>query len=322
MAGQNCYTQNESTQALLKLSYLCSFPMAVKLAIFLKVPDILSAESTPLTAKQIADRIPGTATSEAKLERLLLALSTYGLFAVSGSNLRSYSLTPMSRLLAKDENGLSLSSMFFLNTETSHLETLQHLHESVLEEGVVPFEKAYGGSLCFRTLRRIPRWEILVDVGGGTGLNCNMIKSHYPHISPINFDLPFVIAKATKMPGIEHRGGSMFESVPSGGDAILLKTVLHNWDDTGCGRLLSNCYSPLASADKLVIIECLLAEETDMSSRSRLVASFDLAMMTVFKGGKERTAPQFQNLVESAGFKDFKVAVYGDVLSVMEAYKI
>ncbi|KAH9290336.1 hypothetical protein KI387_034453, partial [Taxus chinensis] len=248
MAGQNCYTQNESTQALLELSYLCTFPMAVKAAILLKVPDILSTESTPLTAKQIADRIPGTATSEAKLERLLLALSTYGLFAVSGSNPRSYSLTPMSRLLAKDENGLSLSSMFLLNTETSHLETLQHLHEAVLEEGVVPFEKAYGQSVfqyfeqniqmggIFYSAMSNPSMKyvlknydgfkdvkILVDVGGGTGLNCNMIKAHYPHISAINFDLPFVIAKATKMPGIEHRGGSMFKCVPYGGDAILLK---------------------------------------------------------------------------------------------------
>ncbi|KAH9290337.1 hypothetical protein KI387_034454, partial [Taxus chinensis] len=157
----------------------------------------------------------------------------------------------MSRLLAKDENGLSLGSMFLLNTETSHLETLQHLHEAVLEEGVVPFEKAYGqpvfqyfaqntqmggifhsamSNLSVILMKSVLKnydgfkdVKVLVDVGGGTGLNCSMIKAVYPHISAINFDMSFVIAKAANMPGIEHHGGSMFESIPTGGDAILLK---------------------------------------------------------------------------------------------------
>ncbi|GLJ36055.1 hypothetical protein SUGI_0723440 [Cryptomeria japonica] len=349
MGSENRCAEIESTKAVLELSYLCTFPMAAKAAILLKVPDILSAETAPLTAKQIADRIPGTNTSEAKLERLLKALATYGLFEVSGSNPPVYGLTAMSRLLAKDENGVSLASLFLLNTEPSNLQTLQFLHEAVLEEGLVPFEKAYGkpvfhyfaensqlGEIFHSAMTNLSAVstktvlmsysgfkdvKVLVDVGGGTGRNCSMIKAAYPHISAINFDMPFVIAKAPKLPGIEHRGGSMFEYVPTDGDAILLKNVLHNWDDVACAKILSNCYSALPSVGKLIIIEVVLPEEIDTSVRSRLAVSFDLAMMNVFKGGKERTIPQFQDLLKSIGFKNFKVVVNEDVFSVMEAYK-
>ncbi|GLJ59175.1 hypothetical protein SUGI_1496510 [Cryptomeria japonica] len=347
MGSENRCEEIESTEAMLELSYLCTFPMAARAVILLKVPEILSAESSPLTAKQIADRIPGTTTSEAKLERLLQALATYGLFDVSGSNPRAYCLNAMSRLLVKDKNGLSMASMFLLNTEPANLETFQFLHEAVLEEGLVPFEKAHGkpvfqymgensqlaeifhsamSNLSIKSVLQsydgFKDVKVLVDVGGGIGRNCSMIKAAYPHISAVNFDMPYVIAKAPKLPGIEHCGGSMFESIPTMGDAMLLKNVLHNWDDVACGRILSNCYSALPGFGKLVIIEILIPKEIDMSARSRVAVSFDLAMMNIFKGGKERTFLQFQDLLKLAGFKDSKVVVNKGVFSIMEAYKI
>ena len=42
----------------------------------------------------------------------------------------------------------------------------------------------------------------LVDVGGGLGININLITSKYPHIHGINFDLPHVIQDAPSYPGI------------------------------------------------------------------------------------------------------------------------
>uniref|UniRef100_A0A0D6QSF3 O-methyltransferase domain-containing protein n=1 Tax=Araucaria cunninghamii TaxID=56994 RepID=A0A0D6QSF3_ARACU len=348
----NMANGNEGRGALLELAYLCTFPMAARAAVVLKVPEILSsAGGGPLTAKQIADRIPGTTTSEAKLDRLLQALATYGLFAVSDSSPRAYSLSAMSKLLVKEENedGVSLAPLVLMHTEPSQLEIMRFLHEAVLDDAVVPFEKCYGKPMyayygensamaelfhsamsnlsttvtkaALKSYDGFKDVKVLVDVGGSEGMNCSLVRAVHPHISAINFDMPFVVAKAPPLPGVEHRGGSMFESVPTGGDAILLKTVLHNWDDGACGRILGNCYSALPSTGKMIIIDHLLPEKIDGSSASRLTVSVDLAMMTVFKGGKERTAPQFQHLVESVGFKGFKVAAYGDVLSVMEACK-
>jgi len=43
----------------------------------------------------------------------------------------------------------------------------------------------------------------LVDVGGGYGVNLKLIKSKYPHIEAINFDLPHVVENAPLHPGID-----------------------------------------------------------------------------------------------------------------------
>ncbi|KAK1304269.1 Caffeic acid 3-O-methyltransferase [Acorus calamus] len=62
----------------------------------------------------------------------------------------------------------------------------------------------------------------LVDVGGSSGRSLKMIVSEHPSIRGINFDLPHVIEAAPPIKGVEHVGGDMFESVPSG-DAIFMK---------------------------------------------------------------------------------------------------
>jgi caffeic acid 3-O-methyltransferase len=40
----------------------------------------------------------------------------------------------------------------------------------------------------------------LVDVGGGLGVNINLITTKYPQIEGINFDLPHLIQRAPSYP--------------------------------------------------------------------------------------------------------------------------
>jgi len=80
--------------------------------------------------------------------------------------------------------------------------------------------------------------QTLVDVAGGHGkLLTDILKGH-PKMKGILFDLPSVIAGATSLieeAGVSDRcelaGGSFFESVPAGGDAYILKHIIHDWDD-------------------------------------------------------------------------------------------
>ncbi|KAF1877942.1 hypothetical protein Lal_00049334 [Lupinus albus] len=76
----------------------------------------------------------------------------------------------------------------------------------------------------------------VADVGGGLGINLNLITSKYPHLHGINFDLPHVIEHVPTYVGMEHVGGDMFESVPHG-DAIFMK--YQSWDSH-----LSEGFSP------------------------------------------------------------------------------
>ncbi|KAE8808342.1 caffeic acid O-methyltransferase [Hordeum vulgare] len=71
----------------------------------------------------------------------------------------------------------------------------------------------------------------LVDVAGGLGTVIHAITTKYSGIKGINFDLPHIISDAQPYPGVEHVSGDMFESVPSSGDAILIKWILNCFSD-------------------------------------------------------------------------------------------
>nr|GEV42602.1 caffeic acid 3-O-methyltransferase [Tanacetum cinerariifolium] len=69
----------------------------------------------------------------------------------------------------------------------------------------------------------------IVDVGGGQGVNLNMIVSKHPVTKGINFDQPHVIQHESIYPGITHVGGDMYDCVPQG-DVIFMK-VSHMLDE-------------------------------------------------------------------------------------------
>ena len=54
-------------------------------------------------------------------------------------------------------------------------------------------------------------------------------------------------------------GGSFFDSVPAGGDAYLLKSVLHDWYDADVKRILQVCHAAMRPDAVLLVIERLLA---------------------------------------------------------------
>ncbi|KAK8500888.1 hypothetical protein V6N13_061842 [Hibiscus sabdariffa] len=160
----------------------------------------------------------------------------------------------------------------------------------------------------------------LVDVGGGSGVTLNMIISHYPSIKGINYDLPHVVQRAPSFPGIEHVGGDMFSSVPKA-DAIMMKEVLHNWDDEHCLKLLRKCYEALEEKGKVIVISFMMVEEADGSNAAKFVCQMDLGMATSF-GAKQRTANQFKSMAMAAGFSSFQLKCLAfNVVAVMEFHK-
>ncbi|KAL8127672.1 hypothetical protein AgCh_014541 [Apium graveolens] len=129
----------------------------------------------------------------------------------------------------------------------------------------------------------------LVDVGGGTGATLSSIISKYPTIKGINFDLPHVVEDAPSYnTGVEHVGGDMFASVPTG-DAIFLKWICYNWSDEQCLKLLMNCYQALAENGKLIIADSILPEHPGNENATRTAIHFDAIMLAHIPGGRERT---------------------------------
>lgn len=153
----------------------------------------------------------------------------------------------------------------------------------------------------------------LCDVGGGRGLLLSEILLRHPGLRGVLLDSPGVLVTAREL--LEQRGvaervelapGSFFEAVPAGCDAYLMKTVLHDWDDATCTRLLQNVRRAAAPGARVLLCESLV----ERCSRELLATRADLQMAVVCDNGRERGLDEFKTLLDRAGFRYQRVFRY------------
>ncbi|XVE78928.1 hypothetical protein DITRI_Ditri14bG0017500 [Diplodiscus trichospermus] len=160
----------------------------------------------------------------------------------------------------------------------------------------------------------------LVDVGGGLGVSLSIVTSKYPSIKGINFDRPHVIQNAPDYPGVEHVAGDMFERVPNG-DAVFMKSILHDWSDDQCLKILKNCYKAIPEDGKVIVVDAVLPIAAETNAASKANSELDVVMKTQNPGGKERTKPEFQALATKAGFSGIRFQCFVCNFWVMEFFK-
>jgi O-methyltransferase domain/Dimerisation domain len=161
----------------------------------------------------------------------------------------------------------------------------------------------------------------IVDVGGGHGRLLSMVLAKAPSARGVLFDLPTVVDGAgpeMKKADVTERctvaGGSFFESVPEGGDAYLMKAIIHDWKDDDALRILGNIRNAIATDGKLLLLESVLPERAS----SDIGMLIDLEML-VAVGGKERTRAEWANLLARAGFRLNRVVHTATPVSIIEA---
>ena len=91
-------------------------------------------------------------------------------------------------------------------------------------------------------------------------------------------------------------GGDFFAAVPAGGDAYLLKFILHDWDDDRCVAILRACRRAMSAAGRLLVVELQVPPGAGPS----FAKSQDVNML-VNLGGRERTEAEYRALF-AAGF--------------------
>lgn len=140
------------------------------------------------------------------------------------------------------------------------------------------------------------------DIGGGYGQFMQTLLGTYPNLNGLLFDLSEVIETVKKNqsnenPRLKLAAGDFFESIPKGGDLYLLKSVLHDWDDTKSEQILKNCYEAMGENSRLLIVEVVLLPKDN----SLYANCMDLLMLAI-TGGKERSLSSFTDLFEKTGF--------------------
>jgi len=305
----------------------------------LGIPDLL--KSGPKTAEELAEATKMHAPS---LFRILRALASVGV--LSSANGGRFAQTPVSETLVTDAPG-SLRWFAVSELGQEHYPAWGNLMHSV-KTGEIAFDNFFGVDIwkyfqqnpedaavfndsmssvtaatneAILSLYDFSNFGTVVDVGGGHGgLITSILKSN-PKVKGVLFDAPQVIEGAR--PKLEAAGlaercetvaGDFFKSVPAGGDAYVMKWIIHDWDDEKSITILRNCRSRMRANGRLILVDCVVPE-SDEPHFSKFI---DLNML-VMTGGKERTAKEFEQLLGAAGFKLLRIIPTELPTSIVEA---
>jgi O-methyltransferase domain/Dimerisation domain len=291
---------------------------ALAIATELELADLLA--DGPLGVDILAER---TKTHAPSLFRLMRALESIGVFTQVSP--RVFANTPSSALLRRNAPG---SQWAFVRTILSvgfgqYDSWAEVLH--CVRTGNTALEKVYdctpwgffatrpeiwkifneamqsGGAAISPAVAAAYDWSkfpVIADIGGGIGSQLVAILNAHPSVRGILFDAPAVIAQGIPHDRMERVAGDFFQSVPSGADAYTMRWVIHDWADEESIAILNNIRKAAKPESRVVLIEEIIPETSEATWAKWL----DLHML-VMAGGKERTAAEYRELFQKAGFE-------------------
>lgn len=294
----------------------------------------------PRSVEDVAKEVGANAGA---LYRLLRALASVGVFTEVEP--RKFALTPLSNFLKSDTPG-SLRPLIILTGEMDWKPWENILHS--VRTGGTAADHVYGTNM-FNQLQKDPQlfgtfatamtsfttqtaqavcaaydfssFGKIVDVGGGLGHLITAILKVATNTNGVLMDLPpaadaarGLIAAAGLTERCEAVGGDFFASVPAGGDAYVLASIIHDWDEERALAILGNVRKAMSPSSKLLLVEMVIPPG-DIPFPGKLL---DLEMLVVF-GGKERTEAEYRDLLKSAGFAVERVLPTFSPASIIEA---
>ena len=281
--------------------------------------------------RDAADLAAATETHAPSLRRLLRALAAYGVFVegedgrfaltAEGASLRA-DLPGSVRAAALNFGGTSYATwgefLHSVRTGTSAFAQVHGMPEWEYNarhpEVGAHFDAAMTAITAQTTTALLAAYDFtpfgtIVDIGGGHGAFLAAILTPHPAARGVLFDQPHVVAGATTTldaAGLGDRcrvvGGDFFTDTVAGGDAYVLKMILHDWDDARATALLANWRRVVPPTGRLLVVERVLPERATVSDADQGAFTLDLQMLAHFGGAQERTAEEFRALFAAAGF--------------------
>ncbi|MEU9339188.1 methyltransferase [Streptomyces sp. NPDC048290] len=317
------------------------YPAALRAAADIGVADHLA--DGPRTPAELA---AVTGTDEHNLHRVLRLLATRGLFEQDSGG--RFSLTPDGDALRSGAPVSARAAVLMLTDPTMWRPAGEMTR--CLTDGGSAFDAIFGTDFFTYFARDAPTtavfhtgmaslsdaengpiarsWNFpdnatVVDVGGGYGGLLRHVLATGPALHGILHDQGHVLAGhslATPVPdGADPAGrwrtseGDFFHSVPAG-DILMLKRILHDWDDDQCVTILRNCRAALAPGGRVLVIDAVVPD----GDTPHQAKTLDLMMMASLTG-RERTEADFVRLLAAAGLRLDQVVPTPAVLSIVVA---
>jgi hypothetical protein len=164
-------------------------------------------------------------------------------------------------------------------------------------------------------------YPTIVDVGGGHGSLLASILSATPQSQGVLYDIPAVVSDAPKVlcerdvaDRVRIEAGSFFDSIPAGGDAYVLKNIMHDWPDDKAVQILRNVRAAVGREATILLVELVIPDhDRDFPGKWA-----DLEMLLNL-AARERTAAEYRNLLSQAGFQMTRLVSTASPLSLVEA---
>lgn len=287
--------------------------------------------------KRVDDLATAAGADASALYRVLRALASLGIFAEQDNQV--FALTPNAELLRSDvPNSLRDVAIFWgedwnwqvwgkilYSVRTGKSAWAQIHGEQVFDyfaknqEAARIFDRAMTSFSSVATKAVLEAYDFsevktLVDIAGGQGRLLNGVLEAYPAMRGVLFDLPHVIENAQRSDQLEFASGDFFVSVPAGGDAYMLKHIIHDWDDERAITILKNIRQAMNPDGRVLVLESVIADGNGQDFGKLL----DIEML-VSPGGKERTAAEYEELFERAGLRLKRIIPTKSPYSVIEA---
>ncbi|GLH99953.1 methyltransferase [Phytohabitans aurantiacus] len=316
----------DTRSRLVRLVYGYMAAQMVHTAVRLGIPDLLGAG--PRDSAELAAR---TGAHQPSLHRLLRALASFGVLtepepgrfglgdmAVPLTEHAEHRFTALTQLFCSTEFWRSWSDLeHSIRTGGAAFEHVygvpffQYLTDA--PELLATFNAAMAENAHFEAPRFVSgydfgRYDSIMDIGGGDGTLLHAILDAHPSMRGVILETPAVAEQAraaTALAGLSDRcevvAGDFFEGVPAGGQALLIKSVIHNWDDERCVAILRNCRAAIRPDGVLLVLEPVLPARMESATCVETVMS-DLNMLALTSGGFERTEADFRRILGAAGF--------------------
>ncbi|MCB5907840.1 methyltransferase [Streptomyces pinistramenti] len=164
-----------------------------------------------------------------------------------------------------------------------------------------------------------PDTGTVIDVAGGRGGLLREVLIRHPGLDGLLFDRPETVTdhllNTADLSGRwQVRGGDVFAAAPGGGELYLLKNMLHDWPDEDCRRILTTIRRAMNPGSRLLVIDAVLPD----SGTPRPAAALDIVMLMALQG-RERTASEFQDLLDRSGFRLHRIVPTQALTSIIEA---
>lgn len=318
-------TTTAARRVLMELVFGSMSAQVVGACVKLGVIDALDGGERSAEEVAAACRTPTGTTN-----RLLRAATALGLATENGAG--RFALTQAGAMLRSTGQG-SLSTFARVFTDPVMVAAWHRLDEAV-RTGSTTFEQSFGTTF-FDHLKSEPelaasfntamsqgtrvvaavlpdaydfgRFEAVVDIGGGDGTLLAAILNRHEGLRGVLFDTAEGSAQAEDVLDAAEvssrcaiRTGDFFDSVPGGAEVVVLKSVLHDWDDQRATTILRHCREALPEHGRLLVVEPVLPDAVQ-DATSPVIYLSDLNML-VNLGGQERTRTEFEALLGSGGF--------------------